>query len=527
MMIVRSLVRIIAIIAEQIVNITERVEKIPWYWVGLFTSSILLIISVLVRDLVPNIYVNYYGVEYGAVGESLARGRGFSHPFSISTGTTAWVSPLLPSIICIIFFITKLKISSTYLILSFIKILSIGLGIGLIWDVLQKSNRGFAAICYLWMGILFYIYRVDLLFLFHDEWLNFLVISLAFWAWYHRDAASGRIILVVAFSAAALCNPILWGALLIVMLVFNRNTFGQNGESSKSCLRGNRFSQNAFPIAVGISFLLIIGWTARNWIQLGMFAPIKSNAGYEIFQAQMVSRNGVLDYSTFTRHPFNPTASENQIYSALGETVFLRMRRDMAIKSIVANPMEFYRRVANRFSNAFLYTASPANTAPVDSRICSDDLKRLRSAGFVVNHFHKEIWIDLDDPDKDLIKALPSLGLADPHLAQDDWIMMTTGNYWYNFTWYRIIGGCLVGGIPLISLLISILLQRREEFIPGIRWVTLFLFLYLMPYVLISHYSRYQVPLLGIHAILLTSGTVAIMRNLAKIQSSPAQPIVK
>ncbi len=253
-----------------------------------------------------------------------------------------------------------------------------------------------------------------------------------------------------------------------------------------------------------------------------MFAPIKSNAGYEIFQAQLASKNGVLNYSTFIDHPFNRASKENHAYATLGEAGFLRARRDMAIRSIAADPVDFLRRVAQRFSNAFLYTISPGTIVRVDPRISSDDLERLHGAGFVGYYFHRKVWIDLDDPDKDLIKVLPALGLANPQLVEDNWRSMSEGRYWYRFSWDRIIGGCLIGGMPWMALLIAIYMRRRSALAPGAWWAGLFLFAYLMPYVLISHYLRYQVPLLGMQAILLTAGTLALLRTPRQNRVSPA-----
>ena len=103
----------------------------------------------------------------------------------------------------------------------------------------------------------------------------------------------------------------------------------------------------------------------------------------------------------------------------------------------MADPIDFCRRVANRFTNAFLFTVTPVNIALVDSKIGGGDLERLRSAGFVVYRNEQKIWIDLDDPDrdKDLIKVLPSLGLANPQLAVDNWRLVSAGYYWYRFSW--------------------------------------------------------------------------------------------
>lgn len=502
---------------DRIVNILEHVEKIPWYWVGLFTSLVLLIISTFMIEIIPHSVNLYYGYEYGAVGGALAQGRGFSDPFSVGSGATAWVSPLLPAIIGSVFYITSFKITGTYWILHFIKIFSLGFGTGLIWSVLQRNNHGFALVFYLWMSILYYLNTQELLPQYHDEWLIFLVISLAFWAWHQRASFRGQIVLVASFSAAALCNPILWGALFMVMLVFDKKTGEYNGESNRSSLNKQKtfVARNPFWIAVTVSFLLIIGWSVRNWIQLGIFAPIKSNSGYEIFQAQVASRSGVLDYSIFARHPITFTSKEHQAYALLGETRFIRTRSDIGIRSILANPTDFCRRVARRFLNAFLFTVTPVNIARVDSRIGVGDLERLRSAGFVADRNGKNIWLDLDDPDRDreLVKVLSSLGLANPQLVLDDWRFLSEGYYKYRFSWGHLLRGCLLGGMPWAALLTAILFRRRSGLPPWIWWTSLFLFFYLMPYVLISHYLRYQLPLMGIQAMLLAAGTIALLRT--------------
>jgi hypothetical protein len=502
--------------AERMADLLGRIERIPWYWIAAFTSIALLMISILVDRTVPNSRLAYFAGEYGAVGAALAQGRGFSDPFAVGTGATAWVSPLLAALIGLVFYLTDLDLSASYWILHCIKMAALGLGAGWIWAALQDSGRGIASVCYVWIVILLTIHNNQLIYLFHDEWLIFLEISLAFWALQRQAKANGQMILLVAFSAAALSHPILWGALCISLLVFQRavpaddsvSPAGASGERRRPLVR------NPVWIAVAVSFLLIAGWTLRNGIQLGMFAPIKANAGYEIYQAQFASKNGVLDYTTFAGHPYNPLSAENQAYRTLGETRFLAERRAAALGSILADPLDFGRRVAYRFSNAFLFTASPANIARVDPRISADDLERLRKAGFVEYYFDRKIWIELDDPDKDLAKVLPSLGLADPQLVEDNWRTMTAGNYWVRFSWERVVEGCLLGGLPWIALLIAIILRRRSAIPPPIRWAGLFLFLYLLPYTLISHYIRYQIPLLGVQAILLTAGTVALLRTL-------------
>jgi hypothetical protein len=504
--------------AGRILCILERIEKIPWQGVFLFTVLMFLLASVTAERFVSHSNVIYYGAEYGAVGAALAQGRGFSDPFSIGSGATAWVSPLLPAILGGIFYVAGFKTAPVYWIALILKIIILSCGAALIWNVLRGYKRGFAPVWYLWMGLFCWVHRIDLFSFYHDEWLIFGVMGLALWAWHRRTTSAGRIALMVAFSSAALSNPILWGALFLVMLAFSPKAAEANDDMGelRSVDTKTRFPRTPFWTAAGLSFLLIIGWTARNWVQMGVFAPIKANAGYEIYQAQMVSKNGVLNSSTFAMHPIILASKENHAYGAMGETAFLRVRRDAAIRAIYADPADFVKRTAQRFSNAFLFTASPVNTARIDSKINREDVERLRASGFVAFSLNgNNIWLDLDDPDNGFLEALPSIGLSNPKLAQKDWQKWADINYCYRFSWGRIAGGCLMGGLPWIGLLIAFLMGRRSAVVPAVRWAAVFLFLYLMPYVLISHYLRYQIPLLGMQSILLTAGTMAVLRTLA------------
>lgn len=509
------------LVLRQIVHFLEQTENIRWYWVGLIASIVFLIISVSTNRYLPVNYLSFGG-EYGAVGLALAQGRGFSDPFSIGSGATAWVSPLLPSMIGLILYLTEFKITA-YWILLLIKILSLGCGAGLIWSVLQKSHRGLAPVCCLWMGILCYVYRIELFYQYHDEWIIFLVINLAFWGWDRRGELCGQIVLVVAMSAAALSNPILWGALSVVMLFLDGKAFQTDFEMTEGRLNRQKafFSRKTMLTAIGVSFLLVAGWTVRNWIQLDMFVPIKSNAGYELFQSQLISKNGVTDASTFMMHPTIPASNEKQAYAYLGEKGFIRIRCDMAIQSILSDPVDYFRRVVHRFGNAFLFTATPYNTAFVDSRIGSDDLERLRRTGFIAHNLYKKnIWIDLDNPDRNLNKALASLGLVNPQLVHADWRDRSDAYYAYRFSGNQVIGGILIGGMPWIAHLIAFLMRQRSGVTPAVWWAGLSMFLYLMPYTLISHYLRYQVPIFGMQAILLAYGTMAVLRKWGKLDKA-------
>ena len=501
-------------IKEIIIRIFNSIENVPFYWVGIFTGLLLLIISILVTNSIPYNNVTYFGGENGSTGIALAQGRGFSDPFLTGSGATAWVSPLLPAILGIIFYITNFNLTAAYWITLSLKVLSFGFGASLIWDILQKSNRRFALICYIWMGVLCYLNKELLIYNFHDEWLVFLIISLAFWAWHKQSEFIGQIVLIMAFVMAALSSPILWLVLFIVTLIFRSNTFCNIICKSRISQSKNLFSPNLFWIAVTVSLVIIIGWTLRNWIHLEMFAPIKSNGGYEIFQTQVVSKNGVLNTSVFIDHPHNLASKENKAYKKLGEAEFIISHREVALRSIANDPCDYLWRVKQRFSNAFLFTVSHFNFDDIDPKISNDDLEKLQNAGLVKYFFNRKVWVNLDNPDNNAIRMLSSLRLNNQKLIENNYKITLIRYYNYLYSCNRIIGGLLMGGMPWLAFLLAIFMRRYSELYSYVFWAGFFIVLYLLPYVLISHYLRYQVPLLGMHAILLTSGTIAIFKSI-------------
>lgn len=499
-------------IEEIIIKIFNLIKNIPFYWVGLFTSVLLLILSILAIDSIPNNNLTFFGGENGAIGIALAQGRGFSDPFLTGSGATAWVSPLLPAILSIIFYAANYDLVMAYWISLFIKILSLGFGISLIWDVLQKCTKGYAGICYIWMVVLCYFNRELLIYNFHDEWLVFLIISLAFWAWYKRAEFIGQIFMIVSSSLSALTSPILWLALFIVILIFNydniRNFFNKDRVKKKIKL----FNHNLLWIAVTVSFFIIIGWTFRNWVHLGILAPVKSNAGYEIYQAQIVSKNGVLTTSTFIEHPHNYASEKNKAYKEMGEAEFVSFHREIALRSIANHPGDYMQRIAQRLSNAFLFTVLHFDFCDVDKKISNDDLKKLKDAGLVKYYFNRKVWINLNDLDRKDISRLQSLDLVNPELVERNYRSTLINYYQYVHSYDRIIAGMLIGGMPWLALFLAILMRQYSELNHYVSWASIFIILYLLPYVIISHYLRYQVPLFGMQAVLLTSGTVAIVR---------------
>src|SRR5947209_5300285 len=61
-----------------------------------------------------------FGWEMGSVGHALASGRGFSDPFGVETGPTAWEPPLYPSLIGGVFKVFGIFTSASAIVLLLI-----------------------------------------------------------------------------------------------------------------------------------------------------------------------------------------------------------------------------------------------------------------------------------------------------------------------------------------------------------------------------------------------------------------------
>ena len=85
-----------------------------------------------------------FGSESGSIAGSLARGQGFSSPFGYPTGPTAWIAPVYPSLVAVIFksfgiytrraAIAALSLNSLFSALTCIPIVLVGSSTVGYWD---------------------------------------------------------------------------------------------------------------------------------------------------------------------------------------------------------------------------------------------------------------------------------------------------------------------------------------------------------------------------------------------------------
>jgi hypothetical protein len=363
------------------------------------------------------------GYEYFHIAQSLREGKGFANPFVDATGPTAWMPPLLPSILAACLWIGGDRPETVAAMVSVVQACVL-VGTGLL--VLALARR-VAPIVEPWLVAAAFAAAVvsDFHYWFQrifDGWLVLVVIDLliicCFWlpplATWKNASAWG-----LCGGLCLLINPVLGGSWALLSL----------------CNTNHDRAWRRLPLATLLALLVIAPWTVRNYLVFGRWIPVKSNLVYELYQSQCLQSDGLLQMDTMNSfHPHHRTPEGRQ-YRRMGEMAYLDLKRAQFYQAVADDPLEFADRVANRFLGATLWYR-PVHRA--------DESRR-------------------------------------------PWI-----------TWLS----RAVHPLPFVAFLIlafSTLHQPLERAL----WIVMAIYVsYLLPYVVISYYDRYGLPLLGVKVLL-------------------------
>jgi hypothetical protein len=285
----------------------------------------------------------HLGAEYLNIAKSIHRGQGFSNPFDAPTGPTAWMPPLLPTLLVGLLWVCDGDCDAVMVVILFMQVVVlIGTGL-LVLALARPTTQKLGAIGVATVFLVFLLSNFHSWFQFtHDCWLVLLALDVVIGGlcWL-RPLQSGK-------SAAgwgllgglcALISPVVafaWG-MSTVMLAFPQRAWSRLG------------------IAVLIAGVMLMPWTIRNYRVFGRLIPVKSNAAYELYQSQCLQRDGLIRRSTFIHHPYSPATREHQEYKQLGEIDFLDRKREQFCQSVLADPLDFLDRAASRLLGATLW----------------------------------------------------------------------------------------------------------------------------------------------------------------------------
>lgn len=280
--------------------------------------------------------------ELGDIAINLSHGRGFSSPFGVGSSPTAWECPLVPGIFASIMKMTGgANVQAARLILCLQCVVG-AVGATLLWLVIRRlidRNPGSfarwlspavsATVCF-WPGSLF-----SATFLWDYVWQEaalalFLYLALLWW----ENANLALSVLVgLSGSLLALINitpgPIVLAAILPGIV--------------RPRVRPN--ARKLSVVAALCFFAGIAPWLVRNMVVFHTYVPLRSNAGFEIFQG-----NNPIECIIAPDHAPHPDTdwNERQKYVAMGEVRYCRYSLRRAIQYIQAHPLQTVRRIADR-----------------------------------------------------------------------------------------------------------------------------------------------------------------------------------
>jgi len=431
--------------------------------------------------------------EPGNVAASLVRGTGFSDPFDGGTGATAWVSPLPVWVEAAVFLALGAKSAAASKALLVLSVLGLAGANALLLSALGPFGawfRGAASAAFLAYCALVPGGPLEVL---SEAWLDLLLSAALLWAALETARnAEGRG--PAALVAVALLAPLdnaglaLATGLAILALAWKRRRMPGG-------LRAPAAAALAAALAVGL-------WTGRNAVALGRLVPLKSNFWFELNLANVDSPDGLPRMETVLRNmPFFDGAEFNR-YASLGEARYVDSFRGPSLASLRGAPLHFAGNVLRRLGDALVFCKREGGGAFTRAHFSPGDAARLAASGelIVVGQAGDAMWARIDAPPSYEREKLSRLGLADESAAWLDWLEKRLA---FDAS-FRGAGGVALGflsaGLPVVALLLSALLRGGRLSPPG-AWAGGIGLAMLLPFVLVNHNERHQLPLIAMQAV--------------------------
>ena len=249
--------------------------------------------------------------ETGNIAFSLAQGHGFSSPWWQETGATAWLTPVYPWIVSIVYRIFGIHTPHAFYAVVLLNIFfstAVCVPIYLIGKRVAGLGAG-AGAAWLWA-----IFPNAILIPYEWVWdtsLSALLMATILWATLEL-AESSRwrdwILYGALWGFALMTNPAL-GSTLPMLL----------GWAAYRRMRDVKLSAARPLVALGIAILCCVPWTVRNYIAFHKFVPLRSNFPLELW----LGNNDNFDENSQVVPPADPTKEEIRKYIRMGETAFM------------------------------------------------------------------------------------------------------------------------------------------------------------------------------------------------------------
>jgi 4-amino-4-deoxy-L-arabinose transferase-like glycosyltransferase len=277
-----------------------------------------------------------FGFEMGRIGRSLVLGEGFSNPFGVATGATAWEPPLYPLLVAAVF-----KLCGIYTKASAIVLLSINSAFAALTciPIFLIARRSFNESVGHWTSWLWAVLPPIMFWSTRWVWetsLATFLLTLIFWLTLTLEDKDGLLPWIqfgVLWGVSALTNTSLLAFLPASGLWICYRRYRSN----------RRFLVRASLAAVMFA-ICVSPWIIRNHAVFGDFVFIRSNFGAELRLGNGPGADGTwMEY-------LHPTKNDEQLelYRDMGEIDYIALRKREAIDFIRADYGRFARLCLKR-----------------------------------------------------------------------------------------------------------------------------------------------------------------------------------
>jgi len=476
-------------------------------WTGLAVIAAAALVHNLPR-LAPGMFD---WAEPGNVAAALAEGRGFSDPFDGKTGATAWVSPLPAFVEAGVFMAAGVKSAASARVMLLLSVLGLSAANALLVRALAPHGawmRGAASAAFLAYCTLLPGGPLEVL---SEAWLDILFSAALLWAALEarRSLRRGGAALIAVSLLAPLENAGLAvaAALVVVSLAWPLRRDAR---------------RLAVPVAAAAAAALaVMGWSARNGAALGRLIPLKSNFWFELHLANVDSADGLPRMETVLRRLPYFDVQEFSRYERMGEVSYVESFRRPAAAALRADPAHFAGNVLRRLEAAAVYCRREGGGRATSYRFGAGDWARLVTSGeLITTGPASALWTRIDAAPGAERARLHELGLRDEAGVMRDWSEKRLA---YDAEFLSLRGmatGFLTAGMPVAALLLAALLGGGR-LAPPAAWATLIAFGMLLPYVLVNHNDRHQLPLIGMQAVAIGAFAQALS---GRLRGGPATP---
>jgi hypothetical protein len=285
--------------------------------------------------------------EVGNVAASLAQSHGFCCLFRQPTGPTAWLSPIYPLLVAVIFRIFGIfTLPAFYAAVALNCIFSALATFPLFYAAKRLSAGAALAPLGAWIWAIFPIGIILPFQWIWDTSLSVLFAATLLWSTLElKESSRPRDFAQYAFlwGLALLTNPSL-GAVLPFLLGWL--LYQHRGDRNLLLRLGS--------LTLAVTLLVCLPWTVRNFVQFHRFIPLRSNFPYEFWSGN----NEIFDEHS---REVNRITRFEQVhsYAELGENEFLHQKMQAALNFVRTHPALYAQLFGRRVIATWFGTPAP------------------------------------------------------------------------------------------------------------------------------------------------------------------------